>query len=69
MRGCVDNHIRRNGSHGMGEAFQIGKAAAEFLAVVIQRDQFAQRRQAALQLPADLAVFAEQQDLHHVRTA
>ena len=32
-----------------------------------QRDQLAQRRERALQLPADLAVLAEQQDLHWVR--
>ena len=36
-------------------------------AVDVERDQLAQRRQRALQLPADLAVLAEQQDLHAER--
>ena len=33
-------------------------------ALAVQRSHFAQRREAALQLPAHLAVFAEQEDFH-----
>ena len=38
--------------------------AAVFLAVPVQRDQFSQRCQAALEFPAQLAVLAEKQDFH-----
>ena len=56
-------------AHRVSQAFQIGEVAAQFFAVVIQRDQLAQRRKAALQFPADLAVLAEQQYFHQARPA
>ena len=34
-----------------------------------ERNQFTQRRKAALQLPADLAVLAEQKGFYHARSA
>ena len=41
-----------------------GSAKSAAVAVEVERDQLAERRQRALQLPADLAVLAEEEDLH-----
>jgi hypothetical protein len=63
--GCgVDDHVGTQSSHGVGDARRIAEIAAVFLAVEIQRRDLAEHGQAALQFPADLAAFAEEQDVH-----
>jgi hypothetical protein len=69
VRGSIDDHIRRDGTNRSGETFQIGEIATQLLAIGIQRDQLSQWRKTALQFPADLAVFAEEKDLHQNATS
>ena len=64
MGRSVDDDVRLDGPHRLREAGQLGEIAAVVGAVMAQRNKVAQRGQTALQLPADLATFAEQQDLH-----
>jgi hypothetical protein len=68
--GRVDDHVGRHPAHRFGQAGQVGEIAAQAAGVgcrvEVQRHQFAQHRQAALQLPSDLAAAAEQQYLHVV---
>jgi hypothetical protein len=56
----ADDHVRTEGrdrrAQGLGVR-QVGIGAAE-------RAQFAERRQRTLQLPANLAVFSKQENLH-----
>ena len=69
--GGVDDHLRAQLLHGARQAGQVGQVAAQGrglgvsrvgAGVAIERNELAQRGQAALQLPTDLAVFAQQQD-------
>ena len=64
VRGGVDDGVRLEGTHGGGDAFGVGKVAAVVGAVMVQRRDIAQHGQAALQLPAHLAAFAKEQDVH-----
>ena len=64
VRGGVDDDVRLEGAHGGGDAFGVGKVAAMVGAVMVQRGDVAQHGQAALQLPANLAAFTEEQDVH-----
>ena len=63
--GGIDDEVGGHGAHGGGEAFRVGKVAGEARgAVVIKGNELAQGGEAALQLPAHLAVLAEEEDLH-----
>ena len=59
MGGGIDDDVRLQAAHGVFDAVQIGQIAAIVGAVAVECTQFAQCGQAALQLPADLAVFAQ----------
>ena len=64
----VDDHIGGHLAHRLRQTGVVTQIAAQTLRVVTgaagQCDYRAQRGQAALQLPAHLAVTAEQQNLH-----
>ena len=63
--GGVDDQPRPERAHGGGQAVEVGQVATQaVLAGAVQRHQCAQRRQRALQLPAHLAVLAQQQNVH-----
>ena len=64
VRGCIDDHIGPHGLHSSRQAVQIAEVAAQVRILTAQRHQFTQRCQTALQFPANLTVFAEQQDFH-----
>jgi len=68
--GGVDDDVGAQLAHRGGQAVGFAQVAAQAgRAAAIQRHQLAQRRQTALQLPAELAVLAQQQDLHGWVTA
>ncbi len=68
--GGVDDDVWLQRAHAGGDALQLAQVTAQaVLAGAIQRDDLAQQRQAALQLPADLAVLAQQQDSHAAAVA
>ena len=69
MGGSADDPVRRHGANRPDKAIRIGEVAAQLTAVRIQRNQLAEGRKAALQLPTDLAVFAEQENFHQARPA
>lgn len=60
----VDDDVGTQGAHGGGQIIEAAQIATVFGAVAIQGRDASQRGQAALQLPAQLAAFAEQQDVH-----
>ena len=63
--GGVDDQRRRDRAHGGGQRFRVAKVAAQGLAIGrTEGDDLAQHGQRPLQLPAELAVLAEEQDLH-----
>ena len=66
--GGVDDDVRPQGLHRAGQTGQVVQVATMALGfrarMTIQRRHFAQHAQCALQLPADLPVFAQQQDFH-----
>ena len=61
--------------HGVTQLFWLAEIALQrhaingwvALTAIVDCNQLAQRRQAALQLPTDLTVFAQQQNLHALR--
>lgn len=57
----VDDELRPLGANQSRQAFGVGEIGAP----AVTDQQFAQRRQGALQLPADLAVGAEEKDPVH----
>ena len=57
--GGVDDDVRSYALNRGGETGLVGEVAAQLGAIVIKRDHFSQRREAALQFPADLTVLAE----------
>ena len=65
VRRRIDNHIRLQRPHRGQHALGVGKIAAVLRAVPIDRRYLAQHGQAALQLPAHLAVFTEKKNFHH----
>ena len=66
--GGVNDHIRRHLAHGGGNPGQTGEIAAACVVTIgVECDKFAKRGQAALQFPADLTAFAEEQDAHQAR--
>lgn len=66
-RGIYDD-IGAQSAHGLCKLIEAREIAAQALAtsvaLAVQRNQLAQWRQAALQLPAHLAIAAQQQQLH-----
>ena len=64
VRGGIDDHVGAHRAHRARRAPRGGEVGAQVGAVEVERDHLAERRERALQLPADLAVLAEQQDLH-----
>ena len=63
--GGVDDQVGGDGVHGGGEAVGVGEVAGQARgAVVVEGDDVTHGGEAALQLPADLAVLAEEEDLH-----
>ena len=63
--GGIDDHVRPHRAHRRGERIGPREVAASGSRLgEVERDHLAERRQRALQLPADLAVLAEEQDLH-----
>ncbi len=68
MRGGVDDHVRLQQTHGLGHAFRIAEVTAVIGRVKIHRRDTTQRQQRALQFPAYLAIFAEQQNMHQLRS-
>jgi len=60
----IDDHVRAHRAHGLRQGLQLADVAAQRRAAAVQGHHLAQHRQAALQLPADLARAAQQQDLH-----
>jgi len=62
--GCIDEHIGPHGLHSSRQAVQIAEVAAQIRIVTARRHQFTQRCQTALQFPANLTVFAKQQNFH-----
>ena len=55
----IDNHVRADGADGGTYAIQISEITAIGGVMAIKRDHFAKRSQGALELPADLAIFAK----------
>ena len=68
MGGGVDDHVRLQQTHGLGHAFRVAEVTAVIGRVKIYRRNTTQRQQRALQLPAHLAIFAEQQNMHQLRS-
>ena len=64
VRGGVDNDLRGQTAHGLHQLLRPGEVPASVGAVPVERHHLAQRRQAALQLPAHLAALAQEQDFH-----
>jgi hypothetical protein len=56
----VDDDVGPERAHRPGERLRSGEVGP----VAAERMQLAERREGALQLPADLAVLAKEQDLH-----
>ena len=69
VRGGVHDHVWRGFPAGFRDAFEVLQVAAHFAAGGAEGDQFAKRRKAALEFPADLPGFSEQEDFHTVRPA
>jgi hypothetical protein len=69
MGGRVDNHIWRDSPDAGNQAGEIGEIAAQVaLTLAVEGNDLTERRQAALQLPANLSAFAEKQDSHGWRS-
>ena len=64
VRRGIDDDVGPHGRHGVGQLLGPTEVGMQVGAVEVQRDQFAQGRQAALQFPADLATLSEKEDLH-----
>ena len=67
--GGVHDHVRRDFPAGSRDTFDVPKITAKPEARRTQGEQFAKRREAALEFPADLPGFSEQEDFHTVRPA
>ena len=68
VSGGIDDDLRRHGTHRGRDPCWIGEVTAQTVrSGTVEGDQFAKRRQAALQLPADLSVLAEKQNFHAPR--
>ena len=63
-RGIHDD-VRRQCAHGAGNVGRAHKVGAGLI-MGAQRNDFTERRKAALQFPADLAVFTEEKDSHEI---
>ncbi|MNY30331.1 hypothetical protein D3C86_1644340 [compost metagenome] len=67
--GCrVDNHVRLDQTYRFGHPCRIAEIAAIVGGVKINGGDAPQRRQCSLQLPAYLAIFAKQQNMHQSRS-
>jgi hypothetical protein len=60
----IHDHVGPYLPNGLGQSFGTGEVAAEPGTVEVQGHHLTQRRQAALQFPADLATFSKQEDFH-----
>jgi len=71
--GGVDDHVWPHAAHRLGQTGKVAKVAAQSTRVArcikVQGHQFTQHRQAALQLPPDLATPPQKQYLHAVTAA
>ncbi|MNE92187.1 hypothetical protein D3C80_1898860 [compost metagenome] len=65
----IDDDIRAQGANCLGHPGRVGEITAVIGAVEVQCRHGAQYREATLQLPADLAAFAEEQDVHALASA
>ena len=64
----IDDDIGSDGTHRRRDTVRIGKVAAEtHRPLAVKGNDLAKRGQTALQFPANLAVLAEQQNLHTPR--
>ena len=61
VRGRINDHSGPQLAHRIANSTQV---AAQVAAVAVQRDEFAQRRQNALEFPVALAVFSEKKNFH-----
>jgi len=66
MRGGVDDDVRGYLADGFGECREISEITAIVGAVEFKGDDFTERGEAALQFPADLSAFTEEEDFHGV---
>ena len=67
LQPIIIKRVKKGGhaAHGGGEAFRVGEVTGEAgRAVVVEGHELTQRREAALEFPADLAVLAEEKDFH-----
>ena len=62
--GGIDDDVGAQRAHGVGKACGVAEVAAVLGAVKVECGDLAQHREAALQLPADLATFAKEEDVH-----
>ncbi len=70
--GGIDDQVWLELQHRGGQCLRLRKVAAQAalrLARAVERHQFAQRGQAALQFPAELAVLSQQQNFHAAASA
>ncbi|MNR33053.1 hypothetical protein D3C85_1506950 [compost metagenome] len=63
VRGRIDDDIRAQGTHAARHALRVAEIRG-MRTLAAQGDDFPQHRQAALQLPADLARRAQKNDFH-----
>ncbi|CAJ1880173.1 hypothetical protein PEKONANI_03326 [Aeromonas jandaei] len=67
--GCgVDNHIRLDQTYRVGHPGRVAEITAIVGGVKVNGSDAPERRQCALQLPADLTILAKQQNMHQVRS-
>ena len=71
--GRIDDDVGANRAHGLGQRVQLREITTEATriggTVQAHDNQLTQRSQAALQLPADLAIGAQQQNFHATAAA
>ena len=60
VRGGIHHHIRADGTHGLRDACQVRQVTAKLFIKIIPRDHVAEGGQGTLQLPAHLAILANQ---------
>ena len=60
VRGGIHHHIRADSTHGLRDAFQVRQVTAQLFIKIIHRDHVAEGGQGTLQLPAHLAILANQ---------
>ncbi|GBH19953.1 Acyl-CoA dehydrogenase related to the alkylation response protein AidB [Pseudomonas syringae pv. actinidiae] len=67
---CVDDNVGGQRTNRGGQALKVGKVPTQAIsALTIQRNHLTQRCQRTLQLPTNLSVLAQQQNLHASATS